>query len=105
MALKQLKQNKVIKFVTNRYFIVIVIFLIWMLFIDENSYLTHRELNKEIDKLENSIDYYQKEISKDKKVISNLKDPDSLERFAREEYKMKKKNEEIYIIDFDTIKE
>jgi cell division protein FtsB len=75
-----------------------------MLFIDENSYLTHRELNKEIDKLENSIDYYQKEISKDQKVISNLKDPDSLEKFAREEYKMKKKNEEIFIMDFDTIK-
>ncbi|RUA12076.1 MAG: septum formation initiator [Flavobacteriia bacterium] len=105
MTFKQLKENKVIKIITNRYFIVSVIFLIWMLFIDENSYLTHRKLDKEIDKLENSIDYYQKEINKDKKVISNLKDPDSLERFAREEYKMKKKNEEIYIIDFDTIKE
>lgn len=104
MTFKQFRENKVVKFVTNKYFIVIVIFLIWMLFIDENSYLTHRELNKEIDKLENSIDYYQKEISKDQKVISNLKDPDSLEKFAREEYKMKKKNEEIFIMDFDTIK-
>jgi cell division protein FtsB len=105
MTLKQLKENKVVKFVTNRYFIVIVIFLVWMVFFDENSYLTHRELNKEIDKLDNSIDYYQKEIKKDKKVITNLKDPDSLEKFAREEYKMKRKNEEIYIMDFDTIKE
>jgi len=105
MTFKQFRENKVVKFITNKYFIVIVIFLIWMLFIDENSYLTHRELNKEIDKLENSIDYYQKEISKDQKVISNLKDPDSLEKFAREEYKMKKKNEEIFIMDFDTIKE
>jgi len=105
MTFKQLKENKVVKFITNRYFIVVVIFLVWMLFIDENSYLTHRELDREINKLENSIDYYQKEISKDKKVISNLKDPDSLEKFAREEYKMKKKNEEIYIMDFDTIKE
>ena len=104
MTFKQFRENKVVKFITNKYFIVIVIFLIWMLFIDENSYLTHRELNKEIDKLENSIDYYQKEISKDQKVISNLKDPDSLEKFAREEYKMKKKNEEIFIMDFDTIK-
>ncbi len=104
MTFKQFRENKIVKFVTNKYFIVIVIFLIWMLFIDENSYLTHRELNKEIDKLENSIDYYQKEISKDQKVISNLKDPDSLEKFAREEYKMKKKNEEIFIMDFDTIK-
>ncbi len=105
MTLKQLKENSVVKLITNKYFIVILIFLIWMIFFDENSYLTHRELNKEIDKLENSIDYYQKEITKDQKVITNLKNPDSLEKFAREEYNMKRKNEEVFIMDFDTIKE
>ena len=36
----------------NIYFIIIVSFLIWMLFFDSNSYLVHRELNKNILKLE-----------------------------------------------------
>jgi len=75
-----------------------------MLFFDENSYLNHRELNKEIDKLEDANQYYQEQIEADKKVIDNLNDPDSLEKYAREEYKMKKENEEIYIIEYDTIK-
>jgi len=74
-----------------------------MLFFDENSYINHRKLDTEIDKLENSNTYYDKEIKHDKKIIKNLQDPDSLERFAREEYKMKRKDEDIYIIEFDTL--
>ena len=33
-----------------------------------------------------------------------LNDSLQLERFAREQYLMKKENEDIYIIEFDTIK-
>ena len=85
--------------------IVLFAFIIWMFFFDENSYLTHRELNKEIDKLESTTEYYKKEISKDKKMISDLNNPKSLEKFAREEYKMKKKNEAIFLIEFDSLTE
>jgi len=105
MTFKQFKDNKIVKIISNKYFLVLVIFAVWMLFFDENSFLNHRELDKELNKLEKSIDYYQKEIDADNKIISNLKHPDSLEKFAREEYKMKKKNEEIYLIEFDTINE
>lgn len=104
MTFKQIKENKVFKIVSNKYVIILVLFVVWMLFFDENSYLNHRELNKEIDKLEDANQYYQEQIEADKKVIDNLNDPDSLEKYAREEYKMKKENEEIYIIEYDTIK-
>jgi len=76
-----------------------------MLFFDENSYLNHHELNKEIDKLEDANEYYQNQIATDGKIIENLKNPDSLEKYAREEYKMKKKDEDIYLIEYDSVKE
>ena len=80
-------------------------FLIWILFIDENSYLFHhKSLNPEIEKLEDDKNYYKSEIENDRKKIKQLENPDSLDRFAREKYKMKKENEEIYIIEFDTLK-
>jgi cell division protein FtsB len=75
-----------------------------MLFFDENSYLVHKEFNKEIDELEIAIDFYKKKIEEDKTTIKNLQDSLQIERFAREKYLMKKKNEDIYIIEFDTIK-
>ncbi|MGB5395419.1 MAG: septum formation initiator family protein [Lutimonas sp.] len=103
MKLNNLKKNRVFKVVSNKYFLVLLPFIIWMIFFDENSYLNQRELNKDLEDLENSIDYYQKEIESDEKLISNLKNADSLEKFGREQYKMKKADEDIYIIEFDTI--
>lgn len=74
-----------------------------MLFFDENSYLTHKEFNKEIKDLNTWIEYHKKKIAEDKQTIKNLQDSLELERFAREKYLMKKKDEDIYIIEFDTI--
>lgn len=103
MNLKQIKENKIFRFVSNKYVIILVLFVVWMGFFDENSFLNHRELDEEIEKLEDANEYYKKQIDADQKVIHNLNDPDSLEKYAREEYKMKKENEDIFIIEYDTI--
>jgi len=104
MTLKQLRHHKIVKFLSNKYVLVLLVFVVWMIFFDENSYLTHRELNKEKSKLEKSIKYYNHEISKDKKIIKQLKDSNMLEKYGRETYFFKRDNEDVYIIEFDTIK-
>lgn len=81
--------------------LILLIFLVWMLFFDGNSYLIHRELNQEKNKLEGNKAYFSKEIRQDKAQIKMLEDSVQLERFAREEYFMKKENEEIYIIEYE----
>lgn len=103
--LKKLRKNKVVRILSNKYFIILLLFVVWMIFFDENSLLNHWELDREIDNLENSNEYYKDQIDQDKKVIDNLNDPDSLEKYAREEYKMKKENEEIFLIEYDTIED
>lgn len=100
----KIKNSFFFKFITNIFVLILIPFIIWMLFFDENSYLVHRKFDKEIEDLENTIDFYQKKIAEDKKIIESLKDSLELERFAREKYLMKKDNEDIYIIEFDTIK-
>ncbi len=105
MTFKKLRENKVFRVLSNKYFIILLLFLIWMVFFDENSFLNHWELDKEIDNLEKSNEYYKDQIEQDKKVIDNLNNPDSLEKYAREEYKMKKENEEIFLIEYDTIED
>ena len=104
MTFKKFKEHRLVKFVTNIYVIILFTFIFWMLFIDENSYLIHLEFDKEIDKLETSVEFYKNKIKEDKKIIKILQDSTELERFAREHYLMKKENEDIYIIEFDTIK-
>ena len=104
MKLKSIKNKLGFKIATNIYLLITTGFLIWMLFFDENSYLTHKEFNDEIDELETWINYHKKEISADKETIKKLKDSLELERYAREKYLMKKETEDIYIIEFDTLK-
>lgn len=72
-----------------------------MLFLDTNSWLIHKELDQEINELKNNKEYYIKEIIKDQDNIKILKDSTELEKFAREEYFMKRDGEEIYIIEYE----
>lgn len=100
----KIKNNKFLKTIGNPFVFIFLIFLVWIVFIDENSYLFHyKTLNPEIDKLETDKIYYQTEIKKDKKKIKLLENPKTLDKFAREKYKMKKENEEIFIIEYDTV--
>lgn len=89
----------------NIFVIILIVFSVWMLFFDSNSLLIHNELNREIETLEDEKDYYRKEIKKDNKIINELKKEEGLEKFAREEYYMKRENEDIYIIEYqDSLK-
>ena len=101
MGVKKLKKKKWFGIVTNMYILVLTVFVIWMLFFDTNNLMIHLELKKQIEKLEKDAEFLKKEISKDKKTIEKLSDPKELEKFAREQYYLKKKNEEIYLIEYE----
>jgi|SRR6218665_1147078 len=97
----------ILKILGNRYVIVLVFFSVWMIFLDNTSYMDHRVLNKQLDELEDNKKYYQDEIKNDDENIKLLKNPDQIEKYAREKYYMKRDSEDIYIIEFegDSIKE
>jgi len=75
------------------------LFVLWMLFLDSNSYLSHRNLSHKIEQLEKDQVYYRAEIRKDSIALHELSSPEGLEKYAREKYHMKKENEEIFLIE------
>ena len=99
MKLKKIQDNKWFRILSNKYLLVTLAFVFWMLFLDSNSWLIHHELDTEINDLEKNTQYYLNEIAKDKAIIEKLDDSLELEKFARREYFMKKENEEIFIIE------
>lgn len=101
MGLKDLRKKRWFKVFTNMYVLVLTVFVIWMAFFDTNSLLIHLELRKEIKKLEKQQEFLKTEIAEDQKVLKRLSDPEELEKFAREQYYLKKKNEEIYLIEYE----
>lgn len=85
--------------------LILILFIIWMIFFDTNSYFIHNELDSDINALEENAEFYQKEIDNDKTFIKKMEDSNEMEKFAREKYYLKKENEDIYIIEHeDSIK-
>ena len=91
------------KYVVNKYFVTIFLFLAWMIFFDSTSFLVINELNGEVKKYESQLAYYQSEYQKNdefyKKLMNNKAEK---EKYARENYFMKKPNEEIFILVVDS---
>lgn len=103
MTKRSSKKNSIFKVISNKYVLILLIFFIWMFFFDENYYL-NKEFDKEIKELENINDFYTNKTKKNIKEINSLKDSSQLEKFAREQYLLKRKNEDVYIIESDSTK-
>ncbi|WP_347925107.1 septum formation initiator family protein [Pontimicrobium sp. SW4] len=95
------KNKRFLKPFKNVVFVISLIFAIWMLFFDTNSWFIHNELNNDIKALENEKEFYKKEIEKDKKEVKKLSSDKGIEKYGREKYHMKKKDEEIYLIEYE----
>ena len=93
--------NKYLKPFKNIYLLVFIVFAIWMLFFDAHSLLFHYELNEDIKELEYQKEHYKNEMAKDNKAIKELSTEEGIERTARENYYMKKPNEDIFIIEYE----
>ncbi|NRT11363.1 septum formation initiator family protein [Flavobacterium sp. 14A] len=96
------KNSTWFKCVSNKYIWVLLFFTVWMVFLDNYSYFDHRFLDDQIGELEDNKEYYQEEINKDEEQIKQLKNPEQIEKYAREKYYMKKENEDIYLIEFES---
>ena len=94
----KLKQNKWI----NKYTITLVIFAIIIIFFDSNSLIDRYKAYREKQELKKEIAEYKEQIKKDQEFLDAIQsDTEALEKFAREEYKMKGENEDVYIIKED----
>ena len=83
----------------NRYLLTVLIFLLWIVLLDSNNLVTRIKDMKELKKLKSDRDYYLKKIEADRQKLHELRtDDQNLEKFAREQYRMKKPDEDLYII-------
>ena len=94
--MKKLPWRKILK---NKYLIAIVLFLLIVLFIDDNNLIERLNLFSEKKDLNHQVEFYEQKIEDSNRKLEELKtNSENLEKFAREEYFMKKENEDIYII-------
>ena len=84
----------------HKYLITVVLFLVIIVFLDENSLVQRAKQRKEIEALKVEIEKYRKQYEKDTETLKELtENPEALEKIAREKYLMKKPNEDVFIFE------
>ena len=84
---------------SNKYFISLSAFVAIMFFFDKNDVLTQMERRRELKELRESRTWYSTQIATESRELEGLKtNPATLEKYARENYLMKKDNEDLFII-------
>ena len=98
--MKKLRENPWFKLATNVYVLIGLFFVIWMVFLDTNSLLIYLNLERKLTEINDQKTTLERDIATDKKTLLQLNDSIELERYAREKYNMKRKNEDDYLIEF-----
>lgn len=88
------------KYLKNKYILLFIGGTLWLVFFDSYSVKDNYEYGKKIISLKKEINYYQNQIKQSERKMNELEsDKEGLERFAREEYLMKRENEDIFLFE------
>ena len=91
--------KRAVDLLKNKFFLVAVVFVVWMLFFDKNDLYSQYEQRQQLSKLEQERDFYTKETAQVSKDLDELtSNPAKLEKFAREKYLMRKDNEDVFVV-------
>ncbi len=83
----------------NRYSLVVILFLVYITFFDAHDLISQLKIKWDLHEIENQIEYLEADTEASKAQIEELTtNKESLEKFAREQYRMKRENEEIFVI-------
>ena len=90
----------VLRILTNKFLLTGIAFLAWMTFFDQNDLMSMRERKQNLQNTKDNIAYLDAEIARmEKEHAEMVGDPQKLEQYARENFRMKRDNEDVYIIE------
>lgn len=96
---KELINRSIKAIAKNKFLLTGAIFFAWIALFDPNSWYDRNRLKNERAKLKNEKAFYIEKIKNDSASLEELKtNNENLEKFARENYLMKKENEEVFVI-------
>ncbi|MFM1931939.1 MAG: hypothetical protein RL226_1242 [Bacteroidota bacterium] len=92
-------KKKIIRFLKGRYGVTLGVFVVWMMFFNDVDLIFIAESYGELKSMEREIKYFEGENEIIREALDDLSNnASSLEKFAREEYFMKKPNEDLFVI-------
>ena len=91
--------SKIRKVLINKYAIALYVFALLFMFFGDHSLVKYLKRAKKMRALEEQLEVTRHEIEQSESVMRVLDNVDSLERFAREQYRMHAPNEDVYVVE------
>jgi len=83
----------------NKYVLTLLVFLVWIILLDPNNLISRVREIKTRNRLEREKEYYMGRIEEDRRKLNELRTSnENLEKYAREQYRMKRPDEDLFII-------
>lgn len=96
--------KSVFRYLTTRYtkiqLLIILVIVVFAFFVSESNIFARLGYDSKIRELNGQIEYYRNQTEQDKQQLQELEsDKDRIEKFARENYLMKRENEDVFIVE------
>ncbi len=83
----------------NKFILTTLVFLVWLLLFDQNNWVDRISDRKKLNQLKEEREYFIRKIEEDQRRLNELEtNRENLEKFAREQYLMKRDNEDVFIV-------
>lgn len=89
---------KLIQTKYTKYYMVLVLAMVWMLFLDRFKLTSRYKVQQEIEQLRTERNYYEQSLKELEKRSYQMTQSEEIERLAREKYYMKKSDEDVFLI-------
>lgn len=93
-------KKKVLKWIGNKYLIAFVVFVVLILFLDENNLMVTMRLRKEVSRLHAEERELKEAIVADSAQAAAIRESvDAKEHYGRENYYMKGADEDVFVVE------
>jgi cell division protein DivIC len=91
---------KLLRILFNKYLLTAAAFIVLMLYFDQSDLISQKARQKELQDVKDNIGYLQMEVDRMESEYKAIRtEPQALERYAREQYRMKRDTEDLYIVE------
>ncbi len=89
-----------LRIIFNKYLLTAAGFIVLMMYFDQADWISQQARQQELNSVKDNISYLQTEVSRIESEYDAIRnDPQALEQYAREHYRMKRDTEDLYIVE------
>lgn len=97
--MRNITWKTIFRLLKNKFFLSFLAFTVWIVVFDQHNLIDRIKTKRHLKQLREDTTFYHNRLKNDRDLIEQLEtNQQNLEKFAREQYLMKKPDEDVFVI-------